>query len=144
MRVSRAVSLEATQEDVWRVLSDPHRLPAWWPGVERVEEVSEQAWTKVLRSPRGGKAVRADFSLADADPPSRVTWRQEVEESPFERIMSEAVYRFDLKPEGERTRFSASARVKLRGFSRLGYIQVRRATARRLDEALAGLAELVE
>jgi carbon monoxide dehydrogenase subunit G len=144
MRVSRATELGASPEEVWQVLSDPHRLPAWWPGVERVEEVSDAAWTKVLRAPKAGKAVRADFTLEDVEPPTRVTWRQEVEESPFERIMSEALYDFDLQPEGERTRCSVTARVKLRGLSRLGYLQVRNATGRRLAEALDGLAELVE
>jgi carbon monoxide dehydrogenase subunit G len=144
MRVSRAAELGASPEDVWRVLSDPYRLPAWWPGVERVEEVSEAAWTKVLSAPKAGKAVRADFTVEDVEPPRRVSWRQEVEESPFERIMSEALYHFDLQPEGEGTRLSVTARVKLRGFSRLGYLQVRRASGRRLDQALDGLAELVE
>jgi carbon monoxide dehydrogenase subunit G len=144
MRVSRAAELGASPEDVWRVLSDPHRLPAWWPGVERVEEVSAGAWTKVLRASKAAKAVRADFTLEDVEPLQGLSWRQEVEESPFERIMSEARYHFELRPDGERTRVGVTARVKLRGFSRLGYLQVRHATARRLDEALDGLAELVE
>jgi carbon monoxide dehydrogenase subunit G len=143
MRVSRTAELGASPEDVWRVLSDPYRLPAWWPGVERVEEVSAGAWTKVLRAPGGGRAVRADFTAEDVEPLRRLSWRQEVEESPFERIMSEARYHFELEPDGEHTRCRLSARVKLRGFSRLGYLQVRHATRRRLDEALDGLAELV-
>jgi uncharacterized protein YndB with AHSA1/START domain len=143
MKVSRAVEIAAAPEDVWRVLSDPYRLPAWWPGVERVEEVADGAWTKVLRAPRAGKAVRADYSVEDVEPMRRLSWRQEVEESPFERIMSEARYHFELEPEGEATRLKVTTRVKLRGFSRLGYLQVRHAAGRRLDEALSGLAELV-
>jgi uncharacterized protein YndB with AHSA1/START domain len=144
MKVSRALQIQAAPEDIWRVLSDPYRLPAWWPGVERVEEVSEGAWTKVLRAPRAGKAVRADYSVEDVEPMRRLSWRQEVEESPFERIMSEALYHFELEPDREATRMRVTARVKLRGFSRFGYLQVRRASGRRLSEALSGLAEVVE
>ena len=143
MKVSRAALIPASPEELWRVLSDPYRLPAWWPGVERVEEVSETAWTKVMRSPKGGKAVRADYSLEDADPPKRLSWRHEVAESPFERIMSEALYDFDLRPEAEGTRLALAARVRLRGLARLGAFQVRYAMGRRLQEALDNLRRIV-
>ena len=125
------------------MLSDPYRLPAWWPGLERVEEVTEDAWTKVLRAPKAGKTVRADYTLEEVEPLRRVIWRHEVQESPFERIMSEALYRFDLEPEGEATNVVLGARVRLRGLSRLGALQVRHATGRRLQEALDNLAEVV-
>src|SRR5918992_2793804 len=75
----------APPEEVWGLVSDPARLPLWWPGVTRVEEASDEAWTTVLSSPKG-KSVRVDHSLVDAEPGRRVVWRQEVEESPFERI----------------------------------------------------------
>jgi uncharacterized protein YndB with AHSA1/START domain len=145
MKVSRTRAIDVVPEEVWRVLSDPYRLPAWWPGVERVEEVSEAAWTKVLRAPKAGKAVRADFSVEEVEPLRRLSWRHEVAESPFERLMSEALYDFDVRPETPgATKVVATARVRLRGLSRLGAIQVRRATGRRLEDALEGLAELVE
>ena len=44
----------------------------------------------MLLSPKG-KAVRADYTRVEAEEPRRLVWRQEVEESPFERILSEAV-----------------------------------------------------
>ena len=143
MKASRRGEVGATPEEVWALLRDPYRLPAWWPGVERVEEVSDDAWTKVLRAPRAGKAVRADFTLAGCEEPRHLSWRQEIAESPFERIMSAASYEFDLEPAGETgTRLTLTSRVRLRGMSRLGWLQVRRAAVRRLDEALAGLKEL--
>ena len=142
MRVSRRATVGAPPEEVWRVLSDPYRLPAWWPGVDRVEEVSETAWTKVMRSPKAGKAVRADYSLDEADPPNRLRWRHEVAASPFERIMSEALYEFELEPEGDGTNVALGARVRLRGLSRLGSLQVRRATSSRLQEALDNLRRM--
>jgi hypothetical protein len=125
------------------VVSDPYRLPAWWPGVERVEEVSETAWTKVMRSPKAGKAVRADYSLEQAEPPTSMRWRHEVAESPFERLMSEALYEFDFRAEADGTRVALAARVRLRGLARLGSIQVRRATGLRLQEALDNLRRML-
>ena len=144
MKASRTGDLGASPEDVWAVISDPYRLPAWWPAVERVEEASADAWTKVLRTPRAGKAVRADFSVTERDEPHRLTWRQEIEESPFERIMTAASYDFALEPAGAGTRLTVTSRVRLRGMSRLGWFPVRRAAVRRLEEALAGLRELVQ
>src|ERR671914_1871065 len=76
----------APPEEVWSLVSDPARLPRWWPGVTRVEEATDEAWTTVLRSPKG-KSVRADYTRVEAEDGRRLTWRQEVEESPFERIL---------------------------------------------------------
>jgi uncharacterized protein YndB with AHSA1/START domain len=138
MTVSRKGSVGAGPEDVWRLVSDPEHLPRWWPGVGRVEEVTETAWTTVLRSPKG-KTVRADYTLLEAEPPRRLSWRQEVEETPFERILGEAVTDVELEPAGEETLVALSARMRLRGFARLGFLQVRRATGQQLEEAIEGL-----
>jgi hypothetical protein len=125
------------------VVSDPHRLPAWWPLVQRVEDASPQAWTKVLTSPKG-RAVRADYTLIDSEPENRLVWRQELEETPFERYMSESTTEIDLEPVvGGSTEVRLTARMRLRGFARLGSLQLRRATARRLESALDGLEAVV-
>ena len=138
-RVSRSRTVTAPPGDVWQLVSDPHRLPAWWPGVQRVEEASPEAWTKVLSSPRG-KTVRADYTLLESEPERRLVWRQEVDESPFERILSESTTEIELGPGGEgSTEVELTTRMRLRGFARLGVLQVRRAAGRQLDEALAGL-----
>ena len=85
--ISRRRTLGASPEDVWAVVSDPERLPAWWPLVTRVEEATPEAWTEVLASPRR-KVVRADFTLVESDPLRRRVWQQEVAETPFERLLS--------------------------------------------------------
>ena len=136
--ITRARTVPAPRAEVWRLVSDPWRLPAWWPGVQRVEEATERAWTKVLASPRG-KTVRADYTLVDFDPEERLVWRHEVEESPFERILSESLTEIGLEPEDGSTKIRLVARMKLRGFARFGSFQVRRAAARQLDEALDGI-----
>jgi hypothetical protein len=110
-------------------VSDPYHLPRWWPGVQRVEEASPEAWTKVLRTDRGNP-VRADFSVVEREAPARLVWRQELEESPFERILSRAETEISLSAQDSRgpTRVELRATRRLRGLSRLGSFMVRRAT----------------
>ena len=135
-------ALGAPPEEVWRLVSDPERLAAWWPRVTRVEEATPEAWTTVMSSAKG-KAVRADFTRVEADAPHRLVWRQEVAESPFERILAESVTTIELEP-GEQgaTTVTLTLRHKGRGFARLGFIQLRRAAARQAVGALEGLGEL--
>jgi uncharacterized protein YndB with AHSA1/START domain len=137
--VRRSRTVAAPRDEVWDVVSDPHHLPRWWPNVQRVEEVTEDGWTNVLRTEKG-KAVRADFTRVSADPPGRLVWQQEVEESPFERILSRSVIEVSLEPDGDSaTRVSLRLDQRLRGMYRFGGPGVRRAARRQLDEALDGL-----
>jgi uncharacterized protein YndB with AHSA1/START domain len=140
--VSRARSLRASPDEVWRVVSDPERLPDWWPGVARVEEVSAGAWTKVLTSPRG-KPVRADYSLVESEAPRRLVWRHEVEESPFERILAESLTEIELGPADGGTRVTLTVRHRPRGWARFSPFQLRRAATRQVEGALEGLAGLI-
>ena len=142
-RVTRERTITATPEEVWDVVSDPYALPRWWPRVTRVEEASSEAWTTVLTTPRG-RTVRADYSRIEIDPPRRIAWRQELLESPFERIFSSAVTEIELASDnGGGTRVALTSTEKLRGRFRLGGPMVRRGARRRLDEALLGLEQAV-
>ena len=137
--VTRSRSVAAPPEAVWEVLADPHHLPRWWPRVERVEDATPDAWTTVMRSSRG-RAVRADFSRTEARRPRRLVWRQEIEETPFERVFAEAGTEITLKPDGDAaTRIELKAVQRLRGSSRFGGFMARRAARRQLDDALEGL-----
>ena len=141
--VTRARTVRADADDVWDLVSDPFHLPRWWPGVARVEDASPQAWTNVLVTDRG-KPVRADYTTLEARRPKVLVWRQELEESPFERIFSSVLVRIELEPEGEgSTQVSLTAEEDLRGRYRLGSWMVRRAARRRLDAALDGLEQAV-
>jgi uncharacterized protein YndB with AHSA1/START domain len=142
-RVTRERTVAAVPDDVWRLVSDPFALPRWWPSAVRVEDASPEAWTKVLHT-RSGRGVRADFTRVEAEPPRRLVWRQELEESPFERIFSSAVTAIELEPaDGGGTRVAITADERMRGRNRLGGFIVRRAARRRLDEALDGLDRAV-
>jgi uncharacterized protein YndB with AHSA1/START domain len=141
--VTRSRTIEAGADDIWGVVSDPGQFARWWPDVVRVEEATPEAWTKVLSSGKG-KAVRADFTRVEAEPPKRIAWRQELEESPFERILSEAVTEVKLSPaDGGATKVQLRTRQRPRGWARLGSFLFRRAARRKLDEALDGLERVV-
>ena len=143
MVVRRERVVSGAPDDVWRIVSNPARLPAWWPGVTRVEDASREAWTTVLVSPKG-KSVRADYTLVDAREPEALRWRQELEESPFERLLSSARTEITLEPEasgGTRVRLTLDQRP--RGWARFSPFQLRAAARRQAEEALEGLAELL-
>lgn len=141
MIVRREALLAAAPEAVWRVVSDPTRLPAWWPGVSRVEEVTDDAWTKVFTSPKG-KSVRADYTLVEAEPGERLLWRQEVEESPFERILAMSSTELLLGEDDGGTRVTIALEQRPRGWGRLAPVQFRAAGVRQVEGAINGLKEL--
>ena len=143
MVVRRERLVPAAPVEVWRIVSDPTRLAAWWPGVSRVEEASREAWTTVLVS-KTGKSVRADYSLVEAEEPERVLWRHEVEESPFERLLSESTTEIALAADADGgTVVRVTLEQRPRGWARFSPFQLRAAAARQADGALEGLAELL-
>jgi uncharacterized protein YndB with AHSA1/START domain len=143
MVVRRERVVSAAPAEVWRIVSDPTRLAAWWPGVSRVEEASRDAWTTVLVSPTG-KSVRADYSVVEADELERVLWRHEVEESPFERLLSESTTEIALAGDGAGgTVVRLTLDQRPRGWARFSPFQLRAAARRQAEAALEGLAELL-
>ena len=142
VRRSRVVA--APRDRVWDLVSDPFNLPRWWPATVRVEDVEDGAWTSVLKTPRGA-TVRADYTRAGFERGSSVAWRQELEESPFERVFASAVTTVSLADASDGgTRVELTVAEELRGRYRFGGWVIRRAARRRLDEALSSLAQAVE
>ncbi len=85
----RTRTIAASPRELWEVLGDPHHLPRWWPRVNRVEAVEADAFTEVLISDKG-KTVRADFKLLDTVESQRVVWAQQIENTPFARVLKSA------------------------------------------------------
>jgi uncharacterized protein YndB with AHSA1/START domain len=137
----RTRTIKAPAERVWAVLEDPHHMPRWWPGVERVEGVQEGRFTQVFRTKRG-RPVRADFHVLASQPPWLCSWEQELPGTPFARVLAESVLEVHLEPAGEGTEVTIAQRQKLRGYSRTGGLLLRRATSAKLDDALDGLARI--
>jgi uncharacterized protein YndB with AHSA1/START domain len=137
--VKRSRTVPVPPDDVWAVVADPHHLPRWWPLTERVEAVDPDAWTSVMRSDRG-KVVRADYRVEANEPPRRRAWSQALAGTPFERLLREHRTEVALAPGGGGTLVTLTVTQRGRGTARLGMWMMRRATRRRLDEALDALA----
>ena len=87
-----------------------------------------------------GSGVRADYRCTSAAAGERYVWEQDIEGTPFERILRSAVLEIHLKAQNaSSTVVTLVASEKLRGLSRLGSPMMRRAIRRRLDDALDGL-----
>jgi carbon monoxide dehydrogenase subunit G len=144
----RTRTLAAAPERVWEVVEDPHHLPRWWPGVTRMEAVQDDSWTEVFTTKKG-RPVRVDFRLLESEQPdpagagtARRRWEQEIIGTPFERLLNEAVTAIELERAGEGTKVKLELRQKLRGYSRVGSVMLRRATGKKLDEALDALEQI--
>jgi uncharacterized protein YndB with AHSA1/START domain len=141
-------TLPAAPAAVWRVLNDPYQQQRWWPKVRRIEEVDLDRFTQVLGTARG-KGVRADFVILQREEEELLQWSQELEGSPFERLLEEAVTTFTLGPAdgddgaGVATRVTVELRQRLRGWSRLAPFLFKGAAKRQLGEALDGLQAAV-
>jgi uncharacterized protein YndB with AHSA1/START domain len=151
----RTRTIAAPAAELWRTISDPHHLPRWWPRVGRVEDVTAGEFTELLQT-KSGKYVRADFTVAESDQAAgRLCWRQCVEGTPFERILSRAETTITLveapgTAQEPRTEVTIELDQTLIGgfpkffatMPRLGSPLVKRAAGRTLAEALDGLERM--
>jgi uncharacterized protein YndB with AHSA1/START domain len=136
--VTRSRTLAAAPEAVWRVLADPRSLARWWPRVERVKGISGEGWTTVLRSERG-RAVRADWRLDGQEAGRRRAWAQEIEGTPFAKVLAERRVEATVEPAGDGARVTIELRQRGRGMARFGRFMLRRAARQEIDGALDGL-----
>lgn len=100
-------------------------------------------WTMVLETDRGN-VVRADYRQTQAKSDSTLVWEQEIEGTPFERILHSSSLQLDLSAKKDSTKLTLTARQKVRGLSKLGSPMLTRGTGRTLDEALDGLERAME
>jgi uncharacterized protein YndB with AHSA1/START domain len=140
--VSRSRTVAAEPEAVWSLVADPRRLARWWPRTERVKGVTGTGWTTVMRSPRG-RAVRADWRLVTDERPVRRAWSQEVDGTPFAKVLRERRVEARLRPAEGGTRVTLELSQRARGWSRFGGALLRRAARKELDEALDGLEHVL-
>jgi uncharacterized protein YndB with AHSA1/START domain len=149
-RSERSRLLVATPASVWEAVADPSQMTRWWPGVARVEGVEEDRFTLVFQTKRK-RPVRMDFRVLASDAPGtgdepsgHRAWTQEVTGTPFERVLEESITEVLLDPaQGGTTMVTIAQAQKLRGYSRTGALLMRRATDKRLDEALETLEQIV-
>ena len=136
--------MQASAPDIWRVVGDPHHLPRWWPKITRVEGVDTDGFTQVFQTSKG-RRLRVDYRILDREEGERARWAQMIQDTPFERFLRSAeteVRLDDATTAG--TTVTITVDQQPRGFSRLGGFLLRGGARKQLDDALAGLAELVE
>jgi uncharacterized protein YndB with AHSA1/START domain len=140
--VTRSRTVAAAPDAAWKLVADPRSLARWWPRVERVKGVVDDGWTTVLRSARG-RAVRADWHLDGQDAPHRRAWAQELDGTPFAKVLTERRVEARLEPAGGGTRVTLELRQRSRGWARFGRFMLRRAARKELDGALDGLGRVL-
>jgi uncharacterized protein YndB with AHSA1/START domain len=139
----RSAVVAAPPPVVWQTVADPQRMASWWPRVERVEGVGAGGFTQVLRSDRGA-LVRADFRVGQRNKPRIVTWTQDLEGTPFAKLLKRSATTVALEPRdgGAATRVELRLEQRLQGISRFGGFLVKRAARKQVDGALSALAAL--
>ncbi len=142
MIVTRSRTVAAAPETVWRVVGDPRSLARWWPRVERVKAVTDDGWTTVLRSERG-RALRADWRLEAGEAGVRRAWAQELEGTPFAKVLDHRRVEVRVEPVGDGAKVTIELRQRGRRMARFGSYMLRRAARKELDGALDGLARAV-
>jgi len=147
-KARRSRVIAADRRSIWDVVSDPYHRTRWWPKVSRVEDVHERSrgsgsqWTDVLTT-ASGKGVRAQFRCLWSRDQEGYAWEQQIEGSPFAKVLKSSVTTVELEDREGGTQVSIQADQRLRGMSRLGGFMLRRATGAQLDEALTGLEQAV-
>lgn len=143
-RVVRTRTIAAPPADVWRLVSDPHALPRWWPRVARVEAVERREggrrsqWTKVLETAEG-RGVRADFRCVSAAENERYVWEQLLDGTPFARHLRSSRVEIGLAEAPGGTEVTLASEQTMRGLSRLGSPLLRRGQGEILEAALDGI-----
>ena len=75
-----------------------------------MESVEGDAFTEVLKTAKG-KLVRADFSVVELDEISRrLRWSQQIEDSPFARLLESAETEVQLESDGSGTEVTIELR----------------------------------
>ncbi len=123
------------------MVANPYHLPRWWPGVSRVENVREGHFTEVIPT-RRGKPVRLDQTITESVENERRSWTQELEGTPFERLLSSWTTTIEIEPQGSGSKVTITERQQLRGRLKLGSILQLRPARKRLATALENLQQL--
>lgn len=73
-RIDRSIDIEASVDHVWRALTDPAELSAWFQvKIDGTIEAGQTVWmTSVIPSHAG---LRFDVEIVELTPPSRLVWR---------------------------------------------------------------------
>ena len=126
------------------MISDPSRLPEWWPRVVRVEDVAGQPgsertrWTCVLGAD-SGRMLRLDYRCTGATRPGRYEWEHELDGTPYEAHLAKQSVEARISEQGEGTEIRLTTVNSLRGSARIAGFSMKKGQKQLLDAALAAL-----
>lgn len=145
--VTRKITLAATPDEVYDVISDPSRLPEWWPRVLRVEDMAGRPgaertrWTCVLGAD-SGRMLRLDYRCSGATRPVRYEWEHELDGTPYERHLVRQAVEARIDAEGEGSEVRLTTVNSLRGTAKIAGFSMKKNQKQLLDHALAGLDKI--
>jgi uncharacterized protein YndB with AHSA1/START domain len=127
----------APAEEVWKVLYDPKRFPAWWAGIETVEEDPSQTKSEDTRSYTMYPTGYPDFPM-----PQMLQSQQDERSVVISCLVSDLRFEWHLEPlEGSATQISVHVEIPDSETHRLESQQkVIAESLRRLAELAARLA----
>ena len=141
-RLERSIYIEGSTDDIDAVTLDPHRLPDWYAGVERVEpdDVFPEPDGMVRMVYKAGPAtLNIDMTTLELERGDHALYRMDG--------MMEGTTRWTHIPEGDGTRLEALFEYELPGGG-LGKVAdrlvVERMNVQNLEKSLETLKHLVE
>jgi uncharacterized protein YndB with AHSA1/START domain len=105
--IERELHVDASPEVVFEVLSSPEHIRDWWSAETRFEPVAGAASRLTWTDQDTGRQQSAPFTVVEADPPRRFSFRWTYEDD-VAGSGNSLLVTFDLVPSGEGTtvRFS--------------------------------------
>lgn len=134
--------VDASPEELWRLISEGSRLVAWWPRAERAEDVQGGRFTLVLHSSRG-VPIRTDWRVTASRREQLQRWEQELAGTPFAKALKRSAVEIRLEATDDgrcRTTVSVERELVPRGF--LAGLLGKRASRRQAGDALARLSRV--
>ena len=145
--VTRKISLAATPDKVYDVISDPARLADWWPRVVRVEDVAGRPgtertrWTCVLGAD-SGRMLRLDYRCSGATRPVRYEWEHELEGTPYESHLARQSVEARISEKSDGVELSLTTVNSLRGTAKIAGFTMKKGQRELFDEALESLTTI--
>lgn len=145
--VTRKRAVAAAPERVYDLISDPSRLPEWWPRVVRVEDVAGRAgaertrWTCVLGAD-SGRRLRLDYRCTGATRPGRYEWEHELEGTPYESHLARQSVEVRIDAAEAGSEVSLTTVNSLRGTAKIAGFTMKKGQRQLLDAALGSLEEI--
>jgi carbon monoxide dehydrogenase subunit G len=137
MRVEESVEIRRGPEEVWAFVEDHGNDTEWCRKVKSVEPVSAERWNVMHKPVPLRPAVPLALERLTADPPRRLTMRQDDEASTFN-----VEYRLEAIPDG--TRFTQISNFEWKKLPKLLHKTFARGVRRDIQGQLRGLKRVLE